>query len=200
MLTAVARTAAEDGDSWKVVVPLIATAIAFAGVMIVVAALMARSGGRRRDGTRRGGHGRRARGLRGRATGHARARRQRVTGESLIGREVCRQRTASRICFGGKPFRRKGNLFGDVQRGEELAAQCLACHSVDGSTMVGPTWQGLFGKTEELEGGEGNPDRRKPVLVNRNAPPQIAFDQAAAQPRDEQARHAVRPHSVEHDP
>jgi hypothetical protein len=34
MLTAVARTAAEDGDSWKVVVPLIAAAIAFAGVMI----------------------------------------------------------------------------------------------------------------------------------------------------------------------
>jgi hypothetical protein len=33
MLTAVARTAAEDGDSWKVVVPLIAAAIAFAGVM-----------------------------------------------------------------------------------------------------------------------------------------------------------------------
>jgi cytochrome c oxidase subunit 2 len=43
---------------------------------------------------------------------------------------------------------------GDVQRGEELAAQCLSCHSVDGSALVGPTWQGLFGKTEELEGGE----------------------------------------------
>jgi hypothetical protein len=34
MLTAVVRTAAEDGDSWKVVVPLIAAAIAFASVMI----------------------------------------------------------------------------------------------------------------------------------------------------------------------
>jgi hypothetical protein len=34
MLTTVARTASEDGDSWKVVVPLIAATIAFAAVMI----------------------------------------------------------------------------------------------------------------------------------------------------------------------
>lgn len=43
---------------------------------------------------------------------------------------------------------------GDVARGESLVGQCLACHSVDGSTLVGPTWQGLFGKTETMEGGE----------------------------------------------
>ncbi|MGE8176621.1 c-type cytochrome [Pseudomonas fluorescens] len=46
--------------------------------------------------------------------------------------------------------------------GEDLAAQgqqlaksfgCLACHSVDGSKGVGPSWQGLYGKTETLEDG-----------------------------------------------
>jgi cytochrome c oxidase subunit 2 len=30
---------------------------------------------------------------------------------------------------------------------------CLGCHSVDGSAGVGPTWQGLFGKTETLSDG-----------------------------------------------
>jgi cytochrome c oxidase subunit 2 len=43
--------------------------------------------------------------------------------------------------------------------GDDLAAQgqrlaeslgCLACHSVDGSKGVGPSWQGLYGKTETL--------------------------------------------------
>ncbi|MHC8385940.1 c-type cytochrome [Pseudomonas sp. LB3P14] len=46
--------------------------------------------------------------------------------------------------------------------GEDLAAQgqrlaqslgCLACHSVDGSKGVGPSWQGLFGKAETLADG-----------------------------------------------
>ena len=30
---------------------------------------------------------------------------------------------------------------------------CVACHSVDGSRGVGPSWKGLYGKTELLEGG-----------------------------------------------
>lgn len=30
---------------------------------------------------------------------------------------------------------------------------CTACHSVDGAPSVGPTWKGLFGKQESLEGG-----------------------------------------------
>jgi cytochrome c oxidase subunit 2 len=43
--------------------------------------------------------------------------------------------------------------------GDDLAAQgqrlaqslgCLACHSVDGSKGIGPSWQGLYGKTETL--------------------------------------------------
>lgn len=40
-------------------------------------------------------------------------------------------------------------------RGRELAQGrgCLGCHSVDGSPAVGPTWKGLFGKTESLADG-----------------------------------------------
>jgi cytochrome c oxidase subunit II len=30
---------------------------------------------------------------------------------------------------------------------------CVACHSVDGSRGVGPSWKGLYGRTETLEGG-----------------------------------------------
>ena len=33
------------------------------------------------------------------------------------------------------------------------ARGCVACHSLDGSTGVGPTWKGLYGKTETLENG-----------------------------------------------
>lgn len=34
------------------------------------------------------------------------------------------------------------------------ATGCLACHTTDGSVTVGPSWGGLFGSTEEIEGGE----------------------------------------------
>jgi cytochrome c2 len=30
---------------------------------------------------------------------------------------------------------------------------CLGCHTIDGTALVGPSWKGLFGKTEELESG-----------------------------------------------
>ena len=33
------------------------------------------------------------------------------------------------------------------------AKGCVACHSVDGSRGAGPTWQGLFGKTETMADG-----------------------------------------------
>jgi cytochrome c oxidase subunit 2 len=41
------------------------------------------------------------------------------------------------------------------QEGQQVAqsAGCLACHTVDGSPSVGPTWQGLFGSTETLADG-----------------------------------------------
>ena len=42
-----------------------------------------------------------------------------------------------------------------VEQGRKLAQSrgCLGCHSVDGSAGVGPTWQGLFGKTETMVDG-----------------------------------------------
>ncbi len=42
-----------------------------------------------------------------------------------------------------------------VALGQKVAETqgCLACHSIDGTRLVGPTWQGLFGKEEALEDG-----------------------------------------------
>ena len=33
------------------------------------------------------------------------------------------------------------------------AKACIACHTVDGSPAVGPTWKGLYGKTETMADG-----------------------------------------------
>lgn len=40
--------------------------------------------------------------------------------------------------------------------GKQLAIDfgCVACHSQDGSTIVGPSWFGMFGSTVPLDGGE----------------------------------------------
>lgn len=42
-----------------------------------------------------------------------------------------------------------------VDRGRQLAESnaCLACHSISGEVLTGPTWLNLFGKTETLEDG-----------------------------------------------
>ncbi|RPI34644.1 MAG: cytochrome c oxidase subunit II [Chloroflexota bacterium] len=42
-----------------------------------------------------------------------------------------------------------------AERGQVLAQQfgCLACHTTDGSPMVGPTWEGVFGEQVELQDG-----------------------------------------------
>ncbi|HEF4762771.1 TPA: cytochrome c oxidase subunit II [Pseudomonas putida] len=42
-----------------------------------------------------------------------------------------------------------------VAQGQQLAQSlgCLACHSVDGSKGIGPTWQGLYGSTVTLVDG-----------------------------------------------
>jgi cytochrome c oxidase subunit II len=44
---------------------------------------------------------------------------------------------------------------GPVGQGRALAAAkgCVACHSIDGSPRVGPTWKDLFGKTENMRDG-----------------------------------------------
>lgn len=43
----------------------------------------------------------------------------------------------------------------NAERGEIVANQngCFACHSVDGSIIVGPTWLGLYGSEVELSDG-----------------------------------------------
>jgi cytochrome c oxidase subunit 2 len=42
------------------------------------------------------------------------------------------------------------------ERGEQWSTDfgCTACHTVDGSNGVGPTWLGLYGREEQLEGGQ----------------------------------------------
>ena len=42
-----------------------------------------------------------------------------------------------------------------AERGKDLYSQrgCLACHSVDGKKMIGPSFKNLYGATETLEDG-----------------------------------------------
>ena len=42
-----------------------------------------------------------------------------------------------------------------VAQGQALAQSkgCVACHTVDGGPRVGPTWKGLYGKTETMQDG-----------------------------------------------
>jgi len=42
-----------------------------------------------------------------------------------------------------------------VERGQQWAQQfgCQACHSIDGSPLVGPTWKGVYGHTVTLSDG-----------------------------------------------
>lgn len=43
---------------------------------------------------------------------------------------------------------------GDAAAGEQLwQTQCMACHSIDGSEGLGPTWQGLWMSEVPLEDG-----------------------------------------------
>lgn len=43
-----------------------------------------------------------------------------------------------------------------AQRGQELSTGlgCVACHTVDGSPGVGPSWQGMWGRSEMLANGD----------------------------------------------
>jgi cytochrome c oxidase subunit 2 len=45
---------------------------------------------------------------------------------------------------------------GAVATGQELyqSLGCVNCHSLDGSTLTGPTWKGLAGSTVHLTGGQ----------------------------------------------
>ena len=47
------------------------------------------------------------------------------------------------------------NQLPPVKKGEKLSRTqgCVACHSLDGTRLVGPSWKDLWGKTETLTGG-----------------------------------------------
>ena len=42
-----------------------------------------------------------------------------------------------------------------AQRGQEISTEegCIACHTVDGSLGVGPSWMGMIGRIENLDDG-----------------------------------------------
>lgn len=44
-------------------------------------------------------------------------------------------------------------VMGNAENGKNLATQCIGCHSVDGSILVGPSWKDLYGHEVELEDG-----------------------------------------------
>ncbi len=47
-----------------------------------------------------------------------------------------------------------GAMVGDPEAGRAIwQAQCMACHTIDGSTGTGPTWQGLWMSEVPLEDG-----------------------------------------------
>ena len=61
-----------------------------------------------------------------------------------------------------------------VALGEALAREngCLTCHTADGSPGIGPTWKGLFGRTETLSDGSKvvvDEDYLYESIVNPNA-------------------------------
>ena len=44
---------------------------------------------------------------------------------------------------------------GNPENGQQIAKTvgCAGCHSIDGTKIVGPSWKGLFGKTETFADG-----------------------------------------------
>ncbi len=63
--------------------------------------------------------------------------------------------TYAQTLAGEDPATATGAALSLTEQGRELATKnaCLVCHSLDGSTTIGPTWKGLFGKTETLADG-----------------------------------------------
>jgi cytochrome c oxidase subunit 2 len=60
-----------------------------------------------------------------------------------------------------------------VQKGEKLyrTQGCSQCHSIDGSKLVGPSWQDAWGRTETIQGG-GQVLVDKPYVVESILQPQ----------------------------
>jgi cytochrome c oxidase subunit 2 len=69
----------------------------------------------------------------------------------------------SMLVFGSIGIYRLNNDARDREMSSALAAQgqamstdlgCVACHTVDGSPGVGPSWMGMWGRTETLNNGD----------------------------------------------
>jgi len=57
-------------------------------------------------------------------------------------------------------------LAADQARGQELYAQCVACHSIDGENGVGPTLKGVLGRRAgSLQDFRYSPAMRRATLV-----------------------------------
>lgn len=69
-------------------------------------------------------------------------------------------------------------------KGKELAQSntCLTCHSTDGSKLIGPTWQGLYGSERELQSGEtviADEEYLTESIVNASAKAVVGFQKGA---------------------
>ena len=67
-----------------------------------------------------------------------------------------------------------GTETGLVEQGRQLSESrgCFACHSVDGSKSLAPTWKNLFGKVEKLTDGTSvtvDEDYLRESIVDPNA-------------------------------
>jgi mono/diheme cytochrome c family protein len=53
----------------------------------------------------------------------------------------------------GSPRPEQTSLPPEAERGLRVVSEqgCASCHSTDGSTLIGPTWQGLWGTTIRLD-------------------------------------------------
>jgi cytochrome c oxidase subunit 2 len=64
-------------------------------------------------------------------------------------------KTMARAKSGGAGVAGSATPEGMMAQGKALAQSkgCVACHSIDGSPSVGPTWKGLYGKMETMANG-----------------------------------------------
>jgi cytochrome c oxidase subunit II len=75
---------------------------------------------------------------------------------AMISRVVVVEPAAFQAWLQGKSVAQPtGDDVSPATRGAALSRDngCLSCHSVDGTTLVGPTWQGLYGSERELTNG-----------------------------------------------
>lgn len=81
---------------------------------------------------------------------------------NMRGHVVVEQEAAFLAWLKAQPTFARGAVKAATPAADELPAQgkllaqsrgCVACHSADGSPSVGPTWKGLYGKTETLADG-----------------------------------------------